>query len=171
MKLYRFSPIASEAELYDAIKYLHVACHKLCLRTFGRYLPVRGNIGIFAHYEDELACLTSLRERLTDQDAHYKHKYFRLHEPIVVPPAHGVPGATYTLLYIRRVDPYRSQVGDIDFILPPEEHQALKGTLNLDTFVNGARLFGRPEENIIELWDSDTDAAAYVAAKPLPLTT
>jgi len=171
MKLYRFSPIASETELYDAVKYLHRTCHKLCLRTFGYCLPVRGNVGVFAHYEDEFAYLTSLRERLTDQEVHYKNKYFKLREPIIVPPEDGVPGATYTFLYIRRVDPYRSQVGDIDFTLPSEEHRILKTTLDPDTFVNGARLFGRPEENIIELWDPDTDAAAYVAAGSLPVTT
>lgn len=167
MKLYRFSPITSEDQLHQAIRYLHKACHQLCYDTFGRYLPVSGNVGIFAHYPDEFDYLMSVRQQLTDNATHYKDKYFLLHEPIVINEKDGVPGATYKLLYIRRVDPYRSQVGDIDFVLPSEQHQEYKQALNGDTFVNGARLFGRTEENMIELWNPDIDAAAYVLDRPL----
>lgn len=167
MKLYRFSPLRSEAELIQAVNYLHQACHKLCFRSFGRYLPVRGIVGVFAHYDAEFEFLTSLRAKLTDPDVNYKGKYFRLHKPIVVDGQGEVPGATYDFLYIRRVDPYRPQVGDIDFVLSAEKHARLKSKLNLDTFIDGARLFGRPEENIIELWDPDVDAAAYVATMPM----
>lgn len=163
MKLYRFSPIKSEAELTRAVSYLHEACHGLCFRAFGRYLPVRGIAGVFCHYDKEFAFLTSLREQLTDSKVNYKGKYFKLHTPIVIPPKGSLPGATYEFLYIRRVDPYRPQVGDIDFVLPVEEHEKMKAMLNVETFVDGARLFGRPEENIIELWSPDVDAAAYVA--------
>lgn len=163
MKLYRFSPIVSEPDLVAAIEYLRKVCHQLCFSTFGRYLPVRGNVDVFAHYEDEFAGLVSLRENLTNRGVNYKNKYFKLHRPIVVSEQDGVPGATYDFLYIRRVDPYRSQVGDIDFVLPVDDHEAVKPTLNLESFVNGARLFGRPEENIIELWNPDVDAMAYIA--------
>lgn len=167
MRPYRFSPITSKEELYDAIGYVHRVCHQLCLRPFGRYLPVRGNVGIFAHYDAEYAYLLSLRDQLVDPAVHYKNKYFKLERPIVVPEQDGVPGATYEFLYIRRVDPYRPQVGDVDFVLPPKEHKALKTNLNPETFVNDARLFGRPEENMIELWNPDVDAVAYVATSKL----
>jgi hypothetical protein len=130
-------------------------------------LPVRGIVGVFAHYPEEFVFLTSLREKLTDSNTNYKGKYFKLHKPIVVAEDGHVPGATYEFLYIRRVDPYRPQVGDVDFVLPPEEHESMKKKLNYDNFVDGARLFGRPEENIIELWDPDVDAAAYVATMPM----
>ncbi len=167
MKLYRYSPIKSESELRAAIVYLHEACYRLCFEAFGRYLPVRGNVGVFAHYESEYAFLTSLREKLADPKVHYKNKYYKLRSPISVSRKGEVPGADYDFLYIRRVDPYRSQVGDIDFVLRAEEHEALKARLNADTFVHGARLFGRPEENIVELWSPDVDAAAYVATSPM----
>lgn len=165
MKLYRFSPIKSEAELLEAITYLHEACNKLAYQACGRYLPVRGNVGIFTHYDEEFNALTELRKSLTSADITYKGKYFKLVRPITIPEKDGVPGATYDFLYIRRADPYRSQVGDIDFVMPVEEHEAMKRKLNTDTFLNGARLFGRPEENMIELWNPDVDVIPYIAAE------
>lgn len=162
MKLYRFAPIESEEQLRVAIAYLHEACNRLVFKSFGKYLPARGNVGIFAHYDDEFENLIKLRKQLTAESPNYKDKYFPLHEPIFISEKDGIPGATYNFLYIRRVDPYRSQVGDIDFVMPAEEHEALKGKLNTETFVNGARFFGRPAENMIELWDPEVDALPYV---------
>jgi hypothetical protein len=165
MKLYRFSPIASEAELLQAIEYMHAECNKLVFQTFGRYLPVRGCIGVFTHYDDEFESLTELRKRLTAPQPTYKNKYFKLYQPITASEKDGIPAATYDYLYIRRSDPYRSQVGDIDFVLPVEDHEKMKQTLDTDTFINGARLFGRPEENMIELWNPDVDVLPYVATE------
>ncbi len=164
MKLYRFSPIQSEAELLEAVEYLHTVCNKLAFQTFGRYLPVRGNVGIFTHYDHEFDFLVDVRKHLTQPEPNYKNKYFKLIKPITVPQSDGIPSATYGFLYVRRTDPYRPQVGDIDFVLPVEEHEKMKQTLNTETFTNGARLFGRPEENIIELWNPDIDAISYMAA-------
>ena len=165
MKLYRFSPIKNEAELLQAIEYLHTACNKLVFQAFGRYLPVRQCIGIFTHYDEEYELLTEIRKRLTNPNITYKGKYFKLLEPITISEKDSVPAATYEFLYIRKVDPYRSQVGDIDFVLPVEEHEQMKRTLHTDTFVNYARLFGRTEENMVELWNPDVDVIPYVAAE------
>ena len=52
MKQYRFSPIKNKSELLNAIAYTHFACHALCKQTFGHYVPIAGNIGIFCHFED-----------------------------------------------------------------------------------------------------------------------
>lgn len=167
MKLYRFSPIQTEAQLFEAITYLHKACHTLCFQTFGRYLPVSGNVGIFSHYEPEFDFLLSVRDKLVNQTVNYKQKYYQLKQPIVIKAQGDIPGATYSLLYIRRPDPYRAQVGDIDFVLPPNEHEAFKGTLETEKFRNGARLYHRAEENMIELCHPDIDAAAYVLDRRL----
>ena len=143
MKLYRFSHIKSQKELMEAVNYLHQACHQLCFNTFGRYLPVSGNIGVFSHYEQEFEFLISVRDQLTRPDINYNQKYFQLKQPISIPAQHKIPAATYELLYIRQPDPYRAQVGDIDFVLPPAEHEAFKKTLETNKFRRGARIFHR----------------------------
>jgi len=115
MKLYRFSPIKSQEELFETIKHIHLECYKLCKQSFDKYLPNAGNIGVFCHYEDEYEYLTDLRKKLTESSDNINQKYFRLHRPIVIPAKDDVPETTYTYLYIRRPDPYRSQVGDVVF--------------------------------------------------------
>lgn len=167
MKLYRLSPITSEAELRRAIEFLHAACHQLCFETFGRYLPVSGNVGIFAHYTDEYVRLQQLQDRLVNRSVHYNHKYFLLHQPVSIPPRAGLPGATYHFLYIRQPDPYRSQVGDIDFVLPDPAHAELSAQLDTQVFQKGARRFGRLDENMIELINPDVDAASYVVTQAM----
>jgi len=64
VKLYRFSPIASETDFMETMRYLHQASHRLCKEITGGYLQVRGNIGIFCHYYDEFTYLTDLRENI-----------------------------------------------------------------------------------------------------------
>lgn len=167
MKLYRFSPITDKTALMECIQYLHETCHELCHKHFGEYLPVAGNIGVFCHYPGEFAYLTKIREELTDQAVHYNNKYFKLYEPIHIPAKGAVPAATYKYLYIRKPDPYRAQVGDVDFVLEPARHQALAATLDTEEFRNDARMFGRAEENMIELWNPDYDVAAYLVTEAM----
>ena len=123
MRPYRFSPIKSKEELYEAIKHTHFACFELCRMAFGKYLPISGNIGIFCHYDNEYTFLTKLREELTKSSDNWNQKYFRLHEPIVVPSKDAVPKTVYTYLYIRRPDQTHPEVGDVDFVMKREEHQ------------------------------------------------
>lgn len=162
MKLYRFSPITSEKELHEAIEYVHQTVHRLCYETFGKFLPLSGNVGIFGHYFDEFQYLTNLRKTLTNEAVHYNGKYFELKEPIHIVARDGIPAATYEFLYIRKVDPYRPQVGDIDFVLNADEHTALKNTLSTNEFNNNVRVFERLEDNMIELWNPDYDIASYI---------
>ena len=61
MKLYRFSPIKTKEDLFEAIKHVHFECYKLCKQSFGYYLPNAGNMGIFCHYEDEYDNLIKIR--------------------------------------------------------------------------------------------------------------
>lgn len=166
MKLYRFSPMRDKKGLMEAIEHIHFSCHQLCKKAMGKYLPVAGNIGVFCHYDEEYQHLIKIREELTIASNSFNQKYFRLHEPIVIPAKKGVPETTYTHLYIRKPDPYRAQVGDLDFYLEPEIYQELKKSLLKGKIIKGARIFGRTED-MIELFDPDIDACAYISTKKM----
>jgi hypothetical protein len=167
MKLYRFSPIKEKALLFEAIKHIHIACYRLCKKSFGSYLPNAGNMGVFCHYDDEYEFLIGLRKQLTEQSDNVDQKYFRLHEPIVIPAQGDIPEATYTHLYIRKPDPYRHHAGDVDFYLEPGEYAGLKQSLLEGAVIEGARIFPRADLDMIELYDPDIDALAYVSMKTM----
>lgn len=160
---YTFSPIHSKAELLKAIAFTHFACYKLCKQSFNKYLPNAGNIGIFCQYDDEYEFLTKLRQELTLSTDNINQKYFRLHEPIMIPQEGDVPETTYTYLYIRKPDPYRHQVGDVDFYLEPGQYAKLKAELESGKVIKGARIFPRQDLDMIELHNPDVDALGYVS--------
>jgi hypothetical protein len=163
MKLYRFSPIKTQDELLEAIKHIHFECYKLCKQSFGYYLPNAGNMGVFCHYDEEYDDLIKIRKELTENTDNLNQKYFRLHKPIVIPAQDDIPETTYTYLYIRKPDPYRHHVGDVDFYLELEKYQELKNSLIAGKRVKGARIFDRADLDMIELYDPDVDALAYVS--------
>lgn len=163
MKLYRFSPIKNEDELIQAITHTHLQCFKLCYNSFGEHLPIAGNIGIFCHYDEEYEFLTKLRRRLTESSDNVDQKYFRLHEPIVIPVQDGIPETIYTHLYIRKPDIYRAQVGDVDFVMEAERYEKEKERLASGELVQGARIFPRDDLDMIELYNPDIDALGYVS--------
>jgi len=167
MKLYRFSPIRSKDELLEAIKYTHLACHKLCVQSFDKYLPSAGNMGIFCHYGDEYDQLVALRKKLTEPSDNVDQKYFRLHEPIVITAQDGVPKTTYTYLYIRKPDPYRYHVGDVDFYLEQRQYDELKQSLLDGNQIKGARVFPRNDLDMIELFNPDVDTLGYVSSNTM----
>jgi len=170
MQLYRFSPIKSEERLLEAIKYIHFACHKLCKHSFGAYLSNAGNVGVFCHYEDEYEYLISLRKELTEASENLNQKYFKLHEPIIIPSEERKPETIYTYLYIRRPDPYRHHVGDLDFYLPESDYRKLKEDMVNGKVVKGARIFGRSDLDMIELYDPDVDTLSYVSTTKMTET-
>ncbi len=161
MKLYRYSPIRNRAQLTKALKHIHFACHMLCKQAMGKYLPVSGNIGVFCHYEDEFVYLTKVREELTDESDDFNGKYFRLYEPIVIPKKGDVPKTTYTYLYVRQPDPHRYQVGDVDFYMEPKKYRQLKKTVKKGN-IKGARVFPRPDLDMVQLYDPDIDCCSFV---------
>lgn len=167
MKLYRFSPIQNEAVLFEAIKHIHLSCYSLCKQSFGEYLPNAGNMGVFCHYDDEYAALIKIREALAEESDNVDQKYFRLHQPIIIPAQDDVPETTYTHLYIRKPDPYRHHVGDVDFYLDPEKYTALKQSMLAGKKIQGARVFDRVDLDMIELYDPDIDALAYVSTEKM----
>ena len=167
MKLYRFSPIKNEQELLEAVTHTHFACFELCKKAFGKYLSVADNIGIFCHDEDEYKFLIELRKKLTEESDNLNQKYFRLHNPIVIPARGDVPETTYTHLYIRRPDQYRAQVGDVDFVIDDEKYIELKESLQKGSQINGAKIFDRPDLDMIELSNPDIDGLAYVSTRAM----
>ncbi len=167
MRLYRFSPITDEQALRKAIEHIHLECHALCKRNFGKYLANAGNMGVFCHYDDEYEKLVEIRKQLTVPSDDPDQKYFELLEPIVIPAHDDIPETTYTHLYIRRPDPYRHHVGDLDFFLPQEEYDKLKARLQDGEELEGARLFPRKDLDMIELFDPDVDVLAYVSTNKM----
>ncbi|MEP7103079.1 MAG: hypothetical protein ABI721_00010 [Candidatus Dojkabacteria bacterium] len=167
MKLYTFSPVTSEQDLMKAIEFIHFECYKLCKQSFDEYLPNSGNVGFFCHYDDEYRILTDLRKELTESSGNVDQKYFRLHKPIIISSKDDVPETTYTFLYIRKPDPYRHHVGDIDFYLEQHEYKKLKKEMLNGKVLKGARVFERPDLDMIELYDPDIDALGYVSTEKM----
>ena len=166
MKSYRFSPIHDEEHLMKAIEYIHFACHTLCKQVLGSYLPVAGNIGVFCHDDDEYLVLKKIQASLADLSASVYGKYFKLHTPIVIEAKDDIPKTIYRYLYIRKSDPTKDQVGDLDFYLDPEKYADLKKSLLAGKIIEGARtLPHRPDLDLIELFDSHIDALGYVGGK------
>lgn len=167
MKLYRFSPIKDQAQLMAAIEHIHFACYELCKQSFGEYLPNAGNMGVFCHYEDEYEQLFAIRKELTEPSDDPNQKYFKLHSPIIIAAKKDVPETTYTHLYIRKPDPYRHHVGDVDFYLEPEQYTQLKQSLLNGKIVPCARVFPRNDLDMIELYNPDVDALGYVSTNTM----
>jgi hypothetical protein len=167
MKLYRFSPIEKKEQLIEAITHTHFMCFELCKKAFGKYLPVAGNMGVFCHYDNEYKFLTKLREEMTEMSDNLNQKYFRLHEPIVIPAKDDFPETTYTYLYIRKPDQYRAQVGDVDFVIDDEKYSELKKSLQNGSQINGGKIFDRSDLDMIELSDPDIDALAYISTRSM----
>lgn len=166
MPLYRFSPIKDKETLLQAIAHVHAECHKLCKQSLGEYLPNTGNIGIFCHYDDEFELLKKIREEMTESSDNVDQKYFRLHEPIVIPAEGDIPACTYTHLYIRKPDPYRHHVGDLDFYLESEKYEILKQNLKDGKKINGARAYIGALD-MVELYNPDSDVLGYISTHRL----
>lgn len=165
MTPYRFSPIQNKTQLIYAIKHIHVACHALCAQLFGTYLPVAGNIGIFCHFDDEYVRLTEIQQEITDESKSVYGKYFQLYQPFVIAAKDDVPQTIYTHLYIRKPDPQKPQVGDLDFFLEPQKYASLKQSLMQGGTHKGMRMLNRPDLDLVELYDPNIDALGYIGDK------
>ncbi|MBP9758243.1 hypothetical protein KBD45_00990 [Candidatus Dojkabacteria bacterium] len=167
MKLYRFSPILTTELLYKAIKHIHIQSHILCMNSFGKYLPNSGNMGVFCHYDKEFDYLKQIQATLCKPSDNPNQKYFELLSPILVSENENIPETTYTHLYIRRSDPYRHHVGDIDFYVEIEKYTKLKVEMVNGKVVKDARIFDRTDLDMIELYNPDIDVLAYVSTNQM----
>ena len=119
------------------------------------------------HYGDEYQFLTQLRKQLPEESDNINQKYFRLHKALVIPAQNDIPETTYTFLYVRKPDPYRSHVGDVDFVLEEDKYQELKKSLQDGTSIKGARMFERFDLDMVELYDPDIDTLGYVSPREM----
>lgn len=166
MKPYRFSPIQNKEQLMKAIEHIHFACHKLCMQSLGEYLPVGGNVGVFCHFDDEYIYLKKLQLELADLSKSVYGKYYLLHQPVVIPARKDIPETIYSYLYIRKPDPDKPQVGDIDFYMESDKYTQLKKSLLKGEIIKGVRtLPKRPDLDLMELYDSNIDACGYIGDK------
>ena len=164
MQSYRFSPIKSEKELFEAINHIHFIGHSMLKQILGYLLPVAGNIGVFCHYEDEFKFLTEIRKELTDIDDNWNQKYFRLFKPIIIPAKDDIHETTYTYLYVRRPEVEHPHVGDVDFYLEPEKYKELKQAVKSGKISKGIKGFERPDLDLLRLYDTDTDVSAFIGS-------
>ncbi len=164
-KLFIPSSIKNEEQLFSALEQIHRACHTLCMQSLHSYLPVAGNIGIFSHSENEYAILKNIQATLVDSSKSVYGKYFKLHSPVVIKAIEDSPSATYTHLYIRKPDPDKPQMGDLDFFLEPKAYAELKA-YTIGGGVYGARILpNRPDLDLIELYNPDINALGYIGDK------
>jgi hypothetical protein len=171
MKPFRFSPIKNKTELLKAIEYIHLGAHKMCKQNLGYLLPVAGNIGVFCHYPEEFEQLTEIRKVMTDIDDNWNQKYFRLHEPIVIPAQNEIPETTYRYLYVRKPDEKSPNVGDADFYLEPIKYKELKQKVISGKFETGLRIFERTDLDMIRLFDPVIDVSAFITSYNLEEVT
>jgi len=167
MKLYRFSPIKTKDDLFEAIEHIHFEGYKLCWNSFNKYLPNAGNMGVFCHYDEEYEFLLNIRKELTESCDNVNQKYFRLLEPITFTKKEEVPETTYEYLYIRKPDPYRHHVGDLDLYLEQEQYNELKQNMLNGKEIRGARVFDRPDLDMIELYNPDSDVLTYISTEKM----
>lgn len=165
MPNFHFSPIKDEPTLFEAIKYLHIECNKLCFETFGRYIPNAGNIGIFCHFEEEFTKLIEIRDQLTIPSKNPDQKYFTLIEPITIDQIDNIPATEYKYLYIRKPKADSPQVGDIDFYFEDQEFELIKQSILTGKVYKNARIYDRPDLNMIEILDPNSDVLPYISTR------
>lgn len=141
--------------------YIHNQVHMLCKKNLGKHLPVTGCLVIFTHYMDEFERLVKIRELITGEE-NYNNKYFKLLEPVHFEATDDIPEAVYKYLHIRKPDPYRAQVGDVDFLMETEENKKLWSRLKTEGTIPGIRPSPENHLELIELYDPDMDVLSYL---------
>ncbi len=151
-RLYHFSPIHSQEELFEAIQYISSNITGLCKKiTRNEYLI--SSLTVFSHYPEEFEKLKRILLGLGKLDHENNGPFVRLYKPI------QLPKNKLQLLRVRQPDPYRMQVGCGDFIVPDYEGFKKK---YLEKTKNNLRLIKRLEYEMIEFFDPDYDVLAYV---------
>lgn len=165
MPNFRFSRIIDESSLFEAIKYLHLECNKLCFEAFSRYLPNADNVGIFCHFDDEFKKLTEIKNSLVFPSKNPDQKYFTLMEPILIEQIDSIPATEYKYLYIRKPRIDSPQVGDIDFYFEDQEFEIIKQSILAGKVYKNARIYDRPDLNMIEILNPEADVLPYISTK------
>ncbi len=149
-----------KSQLLKTIEQIHADCHKLCMQILGKHLQVAGNIGVFCQTDNEYKNFTKLRIKLTEPSNDQNQKYYRMYNPI------SIGKTIYTHVYIRKPDSttYGRYLGDIDFILEPNEYIKLKDLVAKGR-IKGAEIYDRPGWDTIQITDPHINSVAYISTK------
>ena len=153
---YKFSPIKNKEELHSAISYVAVAVSELLQKVTGDMAPIT-SLSVFSHDDDEYAFLCGLLKTMGTGVGEVNGPRVALHEPM------RAGGHTITHLRIRNPDPDKPQVGCAD--LDVADYFAFKNK-NLSTHLQNLKLIVRPDYELIELFDKDSDVLGYVLSQP-----
>ncbi len=153
--------------LENLILRIHRNAYKLCFNSFGQPLNNAGNMGVFCQSEEDFIGFTEIRKQITITSDNPDQKYFELIDPIVFEAEGDIPKVTYTHLYIRRYDPGEPHIGDVDFFVEVTDYQLLKQRILNGEIIEGARIYDRQDLDMIELYDDDNEALAYVSTKEM----
>ncbi len=156
MQLYRYSPIKTKEQFLEAISYVAEKNLELCEKVVVVRFPIT-SLTVFAHYRDEYEHLKVLLEGMGDFVGDTNGPRIALHEPIVL----GDNAVTH--LRVRNPDPYRAQVGCVDFDV--SNYVTFKKDF-LASHLENLRLLVRHEYELIEFFDPDYDVLAYVLSDP-----
>lgn len=99
---------------------------------------------------------------MTEPSNNPNQKYFKLYNPIVIQAEGDIPETAYSHIYIRK-----AHVGDIDFILDEQEYIKLKASIPSKDTRLGMRIFERPDLDMVELYNYDINALAYISPKEM----
>ena len=152
-KLYRFSPIHTEKELYIALNYLTVELEKLSASFFSEKLPVTV-LKIFAHHPEEYQFLYSYFK------AKGKPAIFNTDKNFYVKVSEELHGNHITYMGVRIPDPYRMQVGCGDYEVSDFDNFRSK-YINSNQFIRDAK----DATKMLEIWNPDSDVLGYVIPK------
>lgn len=153
MKLYRFSPIKSPAECFEALEYIDKKLRELSALVLNEKLSVN-TLKIFAHYDDEYTFLKSWVDNLgSSEDEDSSTSYY-------VKPSKAMVINKDPIEYIgiRTPDPYRQQVGCGDFVVDNFEKFKAK-YIGKTPFI---REVPHPKYQMLELFHPDIDILAYI---------
>lgn len=155
--LYRFSPIADKKGLLEAIDWIVVRTIKLGELATNKPYNI-SSLTIFSHYTEEFEQLKNILLEMGTEVAENNGPFVRLTEP------HKIEHNNIDTIRIRKPDPYRMQVGCVDFRV--ENYEEFKSEYLIDG-VENLRLIQRADYEMIEFFDPDFDVLAYVVSKPL----
>jgi hypothetical protein len=147
-KLYRFSPIKTEEDFDKVLEYLVNELENLSLKYFEEKLPIN-TLKVFAHYPEEYDFLYKLvyklgpKAVLSSETSYYVNVNKKIKD--------------YKIDYIglRIVDPYRMQVGCGDYEI--KNFNEIK-----EKFKNTSQYIREFSDDMIEIWDPDSDVLGYV---------
>jgi hypothetical protein len=154
MDPFRFSPIKTQRELIEAVKYIASQTENLSQKIIGIKLSI-SSLTVFSHYEDEFAELKNILLELGEPYDENNGPRIKFNKPIII------NGNSIRYLRIRKPDSNRPQVGCNDFEV--DSYKQFK-ELYLKDHPENLRLIKRPEYEMIEFFDSEFDVLAYVVS-------